>query len=236
MPNRFHLTLLLLAALSAPMSSLVSADDDKVVPREPIGKEWEEISNDDGVLVHSKEVPGSDVIAFRGEGIINAPLAKVAEIMIDTPRKLEWVAKIAGAKDVRPIGPLERIEYNHTSSGFFLVRDRDFVFHAKGEVDCKNQKLTFRLKSVEEPAAPETDKVRGSLNASEYRFTALDGGKKTHMIVEIHADPKGSVPKWLVNLFQKSWPRNTIEGIRKQAAKPDVKENATVAAALHCKS
>ncbi len=57
------------------------------------------------------------------------------------------------------------------------------------------------------------------------------------MIVEIHADPKGSVPKWLVNLFQKGWPRNTIEGIRKQAAKADVKEHPVVASQLAaCKS
>ena len=207
-----------------------------LTPLEPIGKEWELRSDDDDLLVHSKEVPGSDVIAFRGEGIIEAPLAKVAQIMMDTPRKLEWVAKIEESKNVREIGPLERIEYNATYSGFFLVRNRDFVFHAKGEVDCKNQKLTFRLKSVEDPAMPESDHVRGTLNNSEYRFKAIDGGKKTHMIVEIHADPKGSVPKWLVNLFQKGWPRTTIENIRKQAAKPDVIENSEVKAALQCKS
>lgn len=223
--------LVVAALLLAPSAHAKEA----LTPRDPVGKEWEQISDDDEVLVHRKEVPGSDVIAFRGEGIINASIPKVAQIMMDTSRKLEWVAKIEEAKNIREIGFLERIEYNHTASGFFLVRDRDFVFHAKGDVDCKNQKLTFRLKSVEEPSVPEGDHVRGWLNASEYRFTALDGGKKTHMVVEIHADPKGSVPKWLVNLFQKSWPRKTIEGIRNQAAKADVKENPDVAAALVCK-
>ena len=79
---------------------------------------------------------------------------------------------------------------------------------------------------------PETDCVRGQLDRSAYTMTSIDGGKRTHLIVEIHADPKGSVPKWLVNLFQKAWPRNTIEGIMRQVAKPDVHEHAGVKAML----
>ncbi|MEW6056298.1 MAG: START domain-containing protein [Bdellovibrionota bacterium] len=195
-----------------------------------IDKVWEEISNDDGILIHRKEVPDSSLVAFRGEAMVDASLAKVSNILIDTSRKKEWVARIEEAKNVREISLFERIEYNHTASGFFAVRDRDFVFNAKGEFDKANRRATFRLKSVEDPLMPETDKVRGWLNESAYILTEVEPGKKTHVVVEIHADPRGSVPKWLVNLFQKSWPRRTLEGIRTQAAKPDVTEHAGVKA------
>lgn len=198
----------------------------------PVDKVWEETSNDDGITVYRKEVPGSDLVAFRGETTIDAPIAKVANVLIDTSRKLEWVHKIVEAKDVRPIGEYERVEYNHTASGFFLVRDRDFVFQAKATIDKPNQRMTLRLKSVDDPLQPETDCVRGHLDNSAYTMTAVDGGKKTHLVVEIHADPRGAVPKWLVNLFQKAWPRNTIEGIKRQVAKPDVLEHPGVKAAF----
>jgi len=190
---------------------------------------WELMGNNDGVLVHKKEVAGSDLVAFRGERVIDAPIEKVASVLIDTPRKLEWVAKIAEAKDIRPIGPYERIEYNATLSGFFLVRDRDFVFHAKAELNREKGQMIFGIKSVEDPAMPETDRVRGHLDRSQYVLTRVGDGSKTHVVVEIHADPKGSVPKWLVNLFQKAWPTNTLNGIAKQVAKADVKANAGVA-------
>src|SRR4051812_27140117 len=82
---------------------------------------WEKVSDDDNVLVHRKDVPGSDIVSFRGETVIDATLAKIANVLIDTSRKKEWVHKLAEAKDIRQINELERIEYNHTSSGFFVV-------------------------------------------------------------------------------------------------------------------
>ncbi|MCC7441574.1 MAG: hypothetical protein IT285_08075 [Bdellovibrionales bacterium] len=191
---------------------------------------WEELSKDDGIVTYSREIPGTDVVAFRGEGLIKAPIAKVANILIDTPRKLEWVAKIEKAKDIRSIGPYERIEYNHTRSGVFIVRDRDFVFHAKGEFNDAQKQMIFRLKSVKDERAPEAGPVRGELQESKYVLTSRKGGKETYVEVEILADPKGSIPKWLVNLFQKSWPRKTLENMRKQAKKKDVIEHPLVKA------
>jgi hypothetical protein len=40
----------------------------------------------------------------------------------------------------------------------------------------------------------------------------------------------GSIPSSLVNLFQKSWPRETIQGIRRQVKKSDVADVASIAA------
>ena len=219
--KKFLVLLSVLAAFSAgataaPLPVLPTPD-----------KSWTEVSNDDHVLVHRKDIEGSDLVAFRGETMIEAPMAKVANVLIDTSRKLEWVHKIVEAKGVRTISQFERVEYNHTASGFFLVRDRDFVFRAKADLDRVKRQMLFTLKSVEDPLMPETDMVRGELTNSAYTLTML-GDNRTHLVVEIHADPKGSVPKWLVNLFQKSWPRVTLNGIRAQCAKPDVVEHAAI--------
>ena len=46
------------------------------------------------------------------------------------------------------------------------------------------------------------------------------------MVAEIHADPKGSVAKWIVNMFQKGWPHNTITSLREQVKKPDIRDHA----------
>jgi len=191
-------------------------------------KKWQKISDDDGIHVWKRDVPGSDFVAFRGKAIIDAPVSKVANVLIDTSRKGEWVSHLAEAKDVRQISEFERIEYNHTNSGFLLVKDRDFVFQAKAELDKDKKQMIIHLKSVEEPSVPEQGPVRGQLNESSYTLSAVDGGKRTMLELEIQADPKGSVPSWIVNLFQKSWPRKTIEGIQKQVAKPDIGEHAGV--------
>jgi hypothetical protein len=192
------------------------------------GETWEELSDEDGIKVWRREVEGSPVVAFKGETVIPASLAKVASVLDDTSRKGEWVANLLEAKDVKIISPTERIEYNRTDAPW-PVSDRDFVFRADVKVDKAARTLYVLIKSTTDASCPVDEEmaVRGELLDSKYTLTLLDDGR-TRVIVEIQVDPKGSVPKWVVNWAQKGWPRKTLEGIRGQCKKADVKELALV--------
>ena len=181
---------------------------------------WEKIDDDDGIVVYRREVPGSPIIAFKGEGVVNASILRVASVLIDTSRATEWMDSLAESRTLKHISEDEYIEYDHVSTPFVL-KDRDFVFDAKLELDPAQKKLTLNMHSVTDPLAPETSYVRGELMHSSFTLTALDHGQKTHMVAEIHADPKGSVAKWIVNMFQKVWPHNTITSLREHVKKPD---------------
>jgi hypothetical protein len=194
--------------------------------------EWEEIDRDDGIVCWRKDVADSPIVAFRGEGVIEAPIARVARVLEDTSRKTEWVAKCLEAKDVKLLSPLERIEYNRTSAPW-PISDRDFVFRAKCEIDPARKTVVYSLRSLDDPACPANEDlaVRGELLQSKYTLTALSHAR-TRLVVEIQADPKGSIPKWVVNFFQRAWPHQTIEGIRAQVAKSDVCASTVVTAAF----
>jgi hypothetical protein len=69
-------------------------------------------------------------------------------------------------------------------------------------------------------------------SGSHFSMTSIEHGTKTHIMVEVHADPKGSIAKWIVNTFQTTWPRNTITRLRVQAAKPDVQDHPRLKAEL----
>lgn len=187
--------------------------------------DWEEISNEDGIVCWSRDVPDSPIVAFKGEGVVDAPIAKVARVLQDTSRKKEWIARTLEVREVRRVSDLEYVEYIRSEAPG-PIKDRDFVYNAKVELDREKKTLIVRIKSVKEPLAPENEDVavRGELLDSCYVLTSIEDGKKTRVSVEIQADPKGMIPKWVVNLVQKSWPRKTLQGIRDQAAKADVKE------------
>lgn len=186
---------------------------------------WKEISSDDGILVWAKDVEGSDVVAFRGEAVIDAPIAKVAQVLSDTSRKLEWVADCKAAKDIEMISPLDRIEYSHIGTPWPLT-DREFVFRVKVEGDRAAKRMVIRFSSIDDDRVPmPKNRVRGRLIQSIYTLTSLEDGNKARLRIEIHADPAGAVPKWLVNAFQRRWPHVTLTNIRKQAAKRDVPEH-----------
>jgi len=191
---------------------------------------WELIAEDEGVKAWRMEIEGSDVVAFRGETTMNAPIAKVASVLDDTSRKTEWVHNAIEAKNVKQISEWERIEYNRTKSPVPLfVNDRDFLFHAKVTLRLSEKQIVIDLKSVEDGAMPERDDaVRGHLLNSRYILSSLENDTKTRVQVEIHADPRGSLPKWMVNLFQKAWPSRTLRGIALQVAKPDLKDHEKV--------
>jgi hypothetical protein len=186
---------------------------------------WEKIDDDDGIAVFRREVPGSPIIAFKGEGVIDSPILRVASVLVDTSRATEWIDDLAEARTLKRLGEDEYIEYDHVTTPFVL-KDRDFVIDAKLELDPPQKKVALKIHSVTDALAPETSYVRGELMHSSFTLTALEHGQKTHIVAEIFADPKGSVAKWIVNWFQKGWPHNTIQRLRDQVKKPNITDHA----------
>jgi hypothetical protein len=183
-----------------------------------------------GVRLWKKEIPGSPVVAFRGESTIEASIPRLASVLGDAKRRTEWVADAKESRDVRVESMSERVEYNRTGAPW-PVQDRDFVYRVSVDVKREPQpQLAVHIKSVEEPSVPPRDGVvRAQLMSSRYLFTALDA-THTRAAVEIHADPKGDLPKWLVNLVQQNWPKTTLIRLARQVAKDYVVENLALRA------
>jgi hypothetical protein len=186
---------------------------------------WESVADKEGVKVYRRSEPGSPLKSMKGVGIVDAPVATVALVLLDDARAAEWVDSLAESRVVRMVTPHEYIEYNHVSMPW-PVHDREFVTHVSLGSDATTQTATIRS----EPApgnevAPRPKIVRGTL-ASFYLLKAIDGGKRCELSIELHSDPKGAIPAWVVNFFQKSWALETIRGIRKQVKKPDLKAPA----------
>jgi hypothetical protein len=212
-------------AASPPPASQAAAPAPAPAPApQPAGPAWEKIGDDDGVAVYKKDVPGSPLVAFKGEGIINASILRVASVLVDSSRATEWIDRLVEARDIRMISETESIHYDHVATPI-VMKDRDFVSDVKLEFSPAEKKMSLKIHAVTDPAAPNTNYVRGELLHSAFVLTSIEHGTKTRVVAEIHADPKGSVAKWIVNLFQRSWPHNTITRLRAQVAKPDIKEH-----------
>jgi hypothetical protein len=192
---------------------------------------WETLRRDDGIVVQRKDVPGSPFVAFRGEGDINAPLLLVGSVLVDVSRSREWVDSVVESRVLRRLSETEYVTYSHIGTPWPLS-DREFVTDVVLEVDAATKKLTIKLRSVGDPAAPRTGYVRGQLTDSSWVLTSIDGGARTHVAAEIHADPKGDVPAWIVNMFQKNWGYNTLMSLRKQVAKRDIAVHPRLKAVL----
>lgn len=179
---------------------------------------------EDGILVYKKEIEGSPVLSFKGEGMVDASLARVATVIFDTTRAPEWVDNLEESKLLRWATPTSFIEYDHVGTPF-IMKDREFVSLVEMNFDKKAHTLKFHYQSTDDPAVPKTDYIRGTLSNTSFLLKSVENDQKTYITGEIHCDPMGSVPKWLVNAYQSAWPRITLRNLRRQVKKPDIRED-----------
>ncbi len=176
---------------------------------------WEFAEEEAGIKSFRKSEPGNPVTAFKGVAVINAPLAKVAWVIRDNRYRTEWVDRLKKSQVLQTNSPFDKVIYQHFGLPW-PIADRDYVYRAR--VYWNDDTLVFNLRSTKNKRAPKTVGVRARLNRCYYYLKPLDENR-THITVEVHTDPMGSLPSWLVNLIQASWPIKTLKGIRNMVGK-----------------
>ena len=184
---------------------------------------WEVVDDKDGIQVSRIKIEGSDIFGFKGSTVIDAPIGKVFDVLVDKERRPEWVDRLKINKQLEKKSAFESIIYQSFDLPW-PISDRDYIYRAKIFRKSPNTVL-ITMSSIDYKKGPKTVGVRAHLQQSRYSLSAMPGGK-TAVEVEIHTDPKGRLPTWLVNLIQKSWPLKTLSGIRSQVKKPFVKSRA----------
>jgi hypothetical protein len=182
------------------------------------GGSWERVRTEDGIVVSRKEVPGSAFVAFRGEGDVDAPLLSVGNVLVDVPHEKDWIDSVLDARVLHKVSDTEYVMYSHLGMPG-PITDRELVTNVTLTVDAAAKTMTVRMRSIQDASAPQTKFVRAEIKDSVFVLRSIDGGKRTHVVAEIHCDPKGSVPAWMVNLFQRNWGYKTITSLRRQSSK-----------------
>src|SRR5260370_32387405 len=98
----------------------------------PAPPAWEKLGDDDGIAVYRREVPGSPLIAFKGEGIVDASILRVASVLVDSSRATEWIDSLKEARILRQVSETETIHYDHIRTPV-VIKGRDFVRECKLE-------------------------------------------------------------------------------------------------------
>jgi hypothetical protein len=190
-------------------------------PRAATADDWKLITTEHGVDVYRRTVPSTGIVAFRGIGTIDAPVWRVASILLDTRRAPEWADSLKESRVVRRLSANAYVEYNHLAMPF-IVNDREFVSDVTIEVDENTRTFALVYRPTHDVVAASPRCVRGEILAGRFAAVSIDEGRRTRLTAELQADPKGLLPAWLVNVFQRSWPVITFEHLRAQTQKPDI--------------
>ena len=180
---------------------------------------WEKLGVKKGIKLARKKLPASDLFAVRGEVVIPAPVAKVASVIYDETRWTEWSDKTSQAA-LLSNGPGTMKTVYQAVDMPLILSNRDLVYTFGYEY--VGERLMIIGRTLPYHKSPRSVGVRMHLVEGRW-FLKPTGKNKTHLVVEVLMDPKGSLPPWFVNLVQKDYPVNLLTSLAKQARRPDVK-------------
>ncbi len=177
--------------------------------------DWRKIKDEDGILVYSATVSGSDIIKVKTEIIIDAPLERIRQILDDAAQRHQWIPYLDHSKILQPISDTQRLEHSLFDAPW-PASNRDFVYRIRLQRK-QNDQLVFWMKSEQTPLMPEqAGIVRAELVESIYTLTRLQP-QRTRVELVFHADLKGWLPVWIINIVQRALPFRMLKNLRTRA-------------------
>lgn len=176
--------------------------------------EWTLSVEKKGILVHKREVPGSNLLEFRVRAQVNAPLLHILSVLQDLSSFKEWDPHYKDLKILERKKDTECIYYYAVKAPWPL-QDRDFVAFSKITIDEKNRALRMNDRETTHPLAPlHPDRVRMPLMRISWYFKPVAKGRHTLLELTVRSDPGGSLPDAVKNMAGSDSAFEMIDNLR----------------------
>lgn len=178
---------------------------------------WEKIKDSGGIKLYERAVPGTDLMEYMAVGTIDSRIEVIGEALRDVPAFNQWQTDCYGAQ----------IEKKYDKNTFVMymvlkppvIEERDIVLKDKTVYDYEHGKANISFFCTNEVKIPlEKKRTRVTIMDGSFSMEYL-GREKTKFIYKLKVDPAGSIPKRVAYGVMKSYPYDTIKGLRKHMAK-----------------
>jgi len=177
---------------------------------------WQEISYVDGITVYSQKLLDFEVLAFKAEGILEAPIEQVMEVLRKVEISKDWMPDISEKYTVKDLSDYEAITYSVNELPWPFA-DRELLLHNKLSIDREDNYLVVDVYSIDRKSHPvQSENVRAQMKCGRTRIRPA-GNRQTEIELTIFVDPAGDIPVWLVNLLQRSMPLEFLKELEKKA-------------------
>lgn len=177
-------------------------------------QQWKPVSDDDGIQVYTIDVPNTDIVKAKAIVEIKAPLKRVRQELDDIESRHEWVPFLKQSKLIIVKSNTMRLEYSFFSAPW-PASNRDFVYSVELVKETSDQ-LIYKMHSVKSEYMPEAKQyIRGEIFESIYTLTKLNENL-TRVELSYHADPKGWLSNWIVNIIQRVLPYKILRNLRRR--------------------
>jgi len=173
---------------------------------------WELVKDESGIKVYIYETADNEIVKAKTNIILNASVERVKAVLDDIDQRNEWIPFLKISKALSKYKNNKRIEYSHFSAPW-PASDRDFVYQIE-LTNASDEKLIYKMFSVDSDLKPYDERyIRADLYESIYTLQSLDS-ETTSVELIFHADPKGWLPNWIINIIQRVLPFKILRNLR----------------------
>lgn len=173
--------------------------------------ELEKENSDINLAVYTREVPGSDLKAFKGEILVNANLSTVVAMLLDTKATTEWLYQCEVFELIESTDAQNVIIYL-TNTAPWPVSDRDLIMSSSMVQDPETLIVHTDIKAMKGYWPESDDYVRIPEMVGSWDFIPK-GESQVLIRYQVHADPGGMLPTWLANSVVVDAPFHTLSNI-----------------------
>ncbi|MCF8301896.1 MAG: hypothetical protein K9I94_01370 [Bacteroidales bacterium] len=170
---------------------------------------WKLRKQEDGIRVYTRQTIGSDFKSFRATTTIDAEPKAIMAVLLNLNKVPEWTPDITHARLLREIEEGKEIVYMQYNLPW-PINDRDVVFEQQFKREADTLWLCSEYKAGYLPEKQDYTRVE----ALKGFWKLVDTGSSTHTIYQLHSNPGGKLPAWLVNWKIINAPYKTLHNLR----------------------
>lgn len=179
--------------------------------------DWKLKAEKDGIKVYTKLPPGSKLKAIKIECTVQATLSQLVFAIMDINSCKEWVYNTKTCTLVKQVSPAELYYYSEINVPW-PVSNRDFVAHLTVSQNTMSKAVTVDAENVPGMVAQKENTVRIMQSVGKWVITPV-GTNLVKIDYTLFADPGGSIPAWLLNLFITRGPLESFKKLKEQVKK-----------------
>lgn len=170
---------------------------------------WKLSKNKDGIKVYQSETSYSDFKSIRVETVLPGNYDKLMASLNDVVHQKDWVYSSKQSYVLKRNSPYDFYYYTETSVPW-PVSNRDAVIHMIMTRDSLDRFLKITATGVPDYIPEKNGKMRIPKLLINWYVTMLSSNSIS-IVYTFEAEPGGSVPAWLVNIFADKGPYESFK-------------------------
>ena len=173
---------------------------------------WKLSKDKDGIRIYQSAVNHSNYKSIKVECTLEGNYDKLMAVLNNVSGHKDWVYHSKTSYIIKQVNPYELYYYTEASLPW-PMSNRDAVVHLKMDRDSLNRFLKITSIGVPDYIAEKSGKVRVPRSTVSWNVT-MPTTKTISIIYIFEAEPGGSLPAWVANMFADKGPFETFKKLR----------------------